>query len=249
MARNTTIIISILVIMALVIVGTSAYFLRQGELFTVTFNNSKNLRTGAKVYLAGIDIGDVKAVEFMNGNIYVKIQLSSKYKGKIPRDTIFFINTDCNNSVEKCILAKVSNPISNPIKDGDVLEGLDSAVVWRMSEFADQIRDSIDSPQVRNLIQKIEQFTKDFNESLKQIDWDKLGIDIRKQTQALVEDIDKAMQSKQVQRNLQEIEKKIISLKNATRNAGESEEARRLQEALEGLYNKIYEELNKQESN
>ncbi|MCF6290962.1 MAG: MlaD family protein [Desulfobacterales bacterium] len=248
MTRKNVLITALIVTAILAAAGTTAFFLwPQGETFAVTFKNSKQLQPGARVYLSGIDIGEVKSVELVNGNINVTVRLAREHKGRIPRTTMFYIDTDQNAPKEKCILAKVTGRAGESIKDGDILEGTDSFLAWKMSEVADQVRDSIDSPQVRQLLQDLERFVNDFNEVLNDIDWDQLEEDLRQQAQSLIEDIDQAIRSEEVQQGLEELEDRIDRIQRALVEVGESEEARRLHEALEGLYNRLDEELRKAE--
>lgn len=245
MARNTALLLSFIVLLALITSGTAAYFLLKGECFTVTFNNSKNLKAGSNVYLAGIDIGDVRDVKFSSGKVNVIIQISSDYKGKIPRNTMFFIGTDYYDTNKKCILAKSLNHIDSPIHDGDVLIGTDSLLVWKLSETADHFRDIINSPQAQNYIRKLEQIADELNEELKKIDWDQLGKDLSAEIQVMLLELERLMRSDEVQEGIQEIKKKITSIEHALKKAKNSEEARRLEKALEDFYKRTADEYNK----
>lgn len=236
-------IITLVVAFLTATTGTAYSLWGRGETFTVTFKDSKLLRPGAKVYLAGVDIGEVKAVELVGATVNVAIRLFPEQTGKIPRATMFFIDADKNNPKMKCILAKVSDRRGEPIIKGDVIEGTDSNLAWKLSEVADRIRDSIDSPQARRLLQDMEKFVDNFNESIQDTDWDQVGEEIHQQTQSLIEEIDRAMQSKEIQQSLEELERRIVIIQKALQAVEDSKEANQLQKALEALYSKLDKEL------
>lgn len=247
MERKTAIITSCLVTVTLIIITTAYFLWPQGETFTVTFRDSKHLQPGANVYLSGIDIGEVKAVDFSGGNINVRVRLSKENNGKIPSNTLFFIDKDSDNPTTMCILAKSPDQPGAPIQEGDILEGTDGLLAWKLSEVAANIRNSLDSPQTRQFVGKIKLLASDFNKQLQEIDWDQLGKDIKSETQSLIKDINQVLQSEEFQQNLDELQGRINRLEQVLKKTGDSEEAHRLLEALKNLYGKLNEELSKEE--
>ncbi len=239
MNRNSIIIV-ISVISVAVIIGAAVggYLIwSQGSKFTVVFRDSKYLQPGANVYLSGVVIGTVKAVDVNNsGGVNVVVRLSDK-NISLSRASQFFIDT----GYERCLMVKTSSKPALPIANGDVLEGTDSFLMWQLLDVVDQIQDVVDSPQARKLRAQFKQCLTSFSERLRQIDWDKIGNDVKVQVESLVDEIDRALQSQEFQQSLEQIKEKIKNTQNALIELKNSEEATRLYKDLQELYNRINE--------
>jgi primosomal protein N'' len=160
---------------------------------------------------------------------------------------MFYIDKDKFNPDSMSIQAKSSGQLGVTIKNGDILEGTDGFLAWEISEAVDDIRKSIDSPQTRQFVAEIESLASECNKKLQEIDWERLGEDLKRETQSLVNDINQMIESEKFQLGVEELKTKIKRVEGALKEVGESEEAGRLLDALEDLYEKLNDELNKKE--
>jgi paraquat-inducible protein B len=243
MSRNA--VTAIIVVALLGAVGlTAGYFFQQDETFGVVFKDAKQLEPGANVYLSGVDIGDVKAVNLDNGKVKVLIKLDNKFRNKIPKNASFFIIPGHKEQRNKSVLVQISEPPTNDyIKAGDIVEGIDSEYKLRRLELSEAINEIINSESVKELAQNINRFAKDFKNALDQVDWNELEEEIQEEARSLSDDIDKALQSEEIKTAFEQIEKKINKVQNVLQGVAESEEAKQLQKALENFYQKLDKEL------
>ncbi len=243
MSRNA---VTALILAALLgAVGLTAFFSFQNdETFTVVFKDAKQLEPGANVYLSGVDIGDVKDLDFDNGKVKVLIRLDKKFQNKVPKNASFFMIPEHKGKKNKCVLVRISEPEANEyIKTGDIVEGIDSEYKLRRLEFSEAINEIINSESAKELARNINRFAKDFKEALDKVDWNKLEEEIQKEARSLADDIDRALQSEEIKTAFEQIEEKINKVQNALQKVAESEEAKQLQDALENFYQKLEKEL------
>jgi len=243
MGRNS---VTVIIVAALLgAVGLTAFFSFQNdETFTVVFKDAKKLEPEANVYLSGIDIGNVKDIDFTNGKVKVFIRLDEKFQNKVPKNSSFFIIPDHKGKKNKCILVRISEPgVNDYIKAGDIVEGIDSEYQLKILELSEAINEIINSESAKKLAQNINRFAKDFKEALNKVDCNKLEEEIQKEVLSLAVDIDKALQSEEIKTAFEQIEEKINKVQNALQKVAESEEAKQLQEALKNFYQKLEKEL------
>lgn len=247
MKRNT-IIYLIICLVVLAAGGVTTYFLcRPDNSFIVLFSDAKKITAGDAVYLTGIQVGKVKSVAPQDGKVAISINVTPKYRDQMTRNTTFFINTDHKKNGGKCVLARVLSPGGEPIKAGETVKGISSTLVWKSLEVADSIDDVFESEPVQRMIQEAKKKVAVFEKHLKKIDWERLGKNIQKEVENVIEEINEALQSEAAQESMLEIEKKINRLKKTLQRVGESNEARQLETALENLYQKLGDELKRDE--
>ncbi|MEZ4461335.1 MAG: MlaD family protein [bacterium] len=138
-----------------------------GFTFDVEFNNAGGLKPGADVAIAGINVGNVEKLRFIQnpketkdtGAVAVRatLRVTAEYAEAIRQNSDFFITTR-GVLGEPYIEIVTQNFETPPIKSGDVLRGVDpprmDIIVARATELLTTLNELFDDPniQTRELI-------------------------------------------------------------------------------------------------
>jgi phospholipid/cholesterol/gamma-HCH transport system substrate-binding protein len=181
-----------LVIFSLALLGVFIYLLgdfsfSKGFEFNVDFENAGGLKPGADVAIAGLNVGNVKSLEFMknprtDGNpvvVRAHLLVQPTYSDSIRKDSEFFITTR-GVLGEPYIEIVTSNFDSAQIANGEILRGVDpprlDLLVSRAQKLLIVITDLLEDPDipVKDFLANVSQLVKTINEILtgnrKQID-------------------------------------------------------------------------------
>ncbi|MDI6752178.1 MAG: MlaD family protein [bacterium] len=119
-----------LAILAILIIWIGDYQFGQGGYrFTVVFNYVSGLSDGAPVKVSGMDAGEVKKVYLKDNKVYTVVWIKNNIK--IERDAFVTINT-MGLVGEKYVEIALGKKKISPIKNGDVLVGIDPVNISEM---------------------------------------------------------------------------------------------------------------------
>ena len=133
-------IIGIVLLVILIVNAANSPWSASGELLRVNFNNAGDLRVGAKVQLAGVQVGKVTAIELNKDGTRVEVQMRVK-------DAFQRLRQDCRvkvgviGFVGEAYIHLTNGPVGNPnLKPTDLpLTGQDPLDLSELAAQADHI--------------------------------------------------------------------------------------------------------------
>lgn len=215
---------------------------------TVLFADAKGLEPGADVFMNGVDIGDVNDIELENGKVAAKILFHWKYRKHITDKSMFFIDSDTALGRPPVILVRNSEADGKPLVAGGRIKGVDSFLKWNTQEYSNKFKDFMESEQMNKMFKDLKMLEQDFRKLFEESTSSEIEEQIRGDLQQLAVELENAQISKDIYKELQEINEKIINLKQTLENVQESEETQKLKEALENLKKKVQKEIDEFES-
>lgn len=130
MSKNTFIgfaVLALIVIFVLFILGMNAL---SSFSFFVEFEDIKGLKVGDRVYLRGVDIGQVTDTNMSpSGKVKTTLRIDKKYTERLKSDSDFFIRNDSLLLGKKCIQMHINDEESPLIQDGQVFQG---SPAWKL---------------------------------------------------------------------------------------------------------------------
>ena len=208
----------------------------------VTFANAKHLMVDDHVYLSGALAGKVKAIEPEDRQVAITIALKKNFFNQLSSTSTFFIDNDALDNNKKCLLIRLDRQPGNPITTGARLPGIDSAFKWGALNAGDRMAEITNSEPVEKSAEELTQVWQDIRQAFEGIDLEKMEEELRKKTEALHRNFNKALESEGFKKTMTEIEEKLAELKQALKEAGDSETAQKLKQSLEDLFKRLEKE-------
>ncbi len=114
------------------------------------FNFVNGVKVGAPVRFSGVDVGEVKSLNFINPDGVTKIQIVATIKKevRIPVDSTVWVNT-LGLLGEKYVEVMPGKDTSNYLSNGQELAGVDPIPMQELSVLAKKIADHVDESIVR----------------------------------------------------------------------------------------------------
>ena len=238
--------ISIVLVFLLIIAGfvvSYYYFYLPSNTITILFHDSKRLVPGDKLYLKRICVGKVMEVKPEQEKVAVDLKINKKYRDQFTSTNAFFIAQDEKIPGRQCVLSRTSVAIGIPLQPGDKIEGIDSFILWKGLDIADNFQQILQTKSMQKLLSDFDQLTANFEAVIRQIDLSKLQADIQSDIEALVNSIDHAIQKNDIQKKISDLKDQIDGLKKRLSNVKNSPETRQLETALDNFSNKLKEEF------
>ena len=226
----------------MVITVLSIYFL-QGARYFLIFDEAKKLKAGDNVYLAGVDIGDVKNITLHNGTIQVEIKIDKKNQGQLTNNSRFFIESSSDESNPSSILVKNLKPGGKPLLSNDTIIGISSYIEWHTLELSEKFKNYTDSDQAKQWKKYLAEQKEELEKKLNETDWEQVGQDVKQEFMELKDNIEKTLQSDEAQEMKKDIGENLNKVGKLLKNIGESKEANDLRQSLNNLYKRFEEEL------
>lgn len=143
-----TVIGGLLMLAVLIFVVSDSHLLQPGYTFFVTFNFANGLSVGAPVMVAGVAVGSIEAIEFVEeqGNTKVRLTVWVRDHARVFRNSKAFINT-LGLMGEKYLEISTGDGNEQPIREGDTLDGTDPVrqdeILSRGAELVKEFQSSI----------------------------------------------------------------------------------------------------------
>jgi ABC-type transporter Mla subunit MlaD len=228
-------------------IGSYMYYIEKNAV-TVLFTDAKGLKPGADVFMNGVDIGDVNDIELENEKVAAIILFHGKYRKHITDKSTFFINSDTALGRPPVVLVRNSETDGTPLVAGERIEGVDSFLKWDTQAYSYKLKEFMESEQVNKMFEDLKRLEQDFRKLFEESTLNEIEEQMRDDLQQLAVELEDALISKDVYKELQKINEKIVKLKQTLENVQESDEAQELKESLENLKKKVQENIDKFES-
>lgn len=143
-----TVIAGLLMLAVLIFVVSDSHLLQPGYTFFVTFNFANGLTAGAPVMVAGVAVGSIEEIKFVEeqGNTKVQLTVWVRSHARVFRNSKAFINT-LGLMGEKYLEISTGDGSEQPIREGDTLRGTDPVrqdeILSRGAELVREFQSSI----------------------------------------------------------------------------------------------------------
>ena len=230
-----------LLAVVLLIIGGIATFrgLSEQPNVVVTFTNAKHLMANDHVYFSGALVGKVRVVEAKARQVAVTIDLKKSFYDQLSSTSTFFIDDDALNRNKKCVLIRLARQPDSPITPGTRLTGVDSAFAWSALKVGDHMAKMTHSEPMQKGSDDLAKVWQDIRQALEEIDLKKMEKTLKEKTEALRRKFSASLESEVFKQTMAEIENKLEELKQAMKEAGDSESVQKIREALEKLFKKL----------
>jgi hypothetical protein len=250
MAKNSqagAVKIIILVLVLLGLAGGGIYYFLQSKTpdYSITFHESKQVPVGAKVYMAGVEIGKIVSIKPYGTGVAVGIKVRNDYQDNLTEASRFFLDPERTGG---SLLVKNIRAQAPPLKPGQVVEGTDSSFQWSAYDFARGMNELFESGQIRQGQEAVHSYLEEMERQLDRMDWNKLGQDMERQMEEFSREMEKALNEEDLKNLRRDIEKNYREALGAIDRVQNSEEARKLREAIDDFYGKFREELTREEA-
>jgi hypothetical protein len=215
-----------------------------GGKFVVTFEEGQRLREGCRVYLAGVDVGEVTGIKPLGAGVSVEINIAKEHRQQLTTASEFYIDT---SGVQPSLLIKNLKAGESQLTPGQTVEGTDSYLVWRSMDAARSYNNFKETDSGKRFFSEVESIQREVTQLVQDTDWNKVGEDTRIIFNGISEDIDKALENPDVQLAMQMIDEKMKQAQETLAKVADSEEARQLNESLVRAHDKLVEEWGKTE--
>ena len=235
-------IIALLAVVAAGCFGGWQFYQKQNSI-TVVFDDAQGLQPGALVQMAGIDIGKVRGLTIAEDGIEVSIRLDRTAKKRLSANALFVIDSDPEAGHPARVLVKDGAPGGMPLTAQTRIRGVDSVVLWQLSDLSKQIGQIMDSPPVRDFVNNLKVFEREMDEAIRNFDDQAMQKRLEKKIEQLTAEFEQIMQETDAKQKLEQMSMTITRLRAAIARIGESAEAKRLGQALDDLGRKVQKEL------
>lgn len=124
MSKNAFFGLVVLVLVGIVVLFILGMYAFSSFAFSVEFKDIKGLKVGDRVYLRGVDIGQVSEISMPVGSgVRTTLKINRKYREHLKSDSNFFIKSDSFILGKKCITMHVHDESSPPIQKNQVFDG------------------------------------------------------------------------------------------------------------------------------
>lgn len=233
-------------VLAAIILTISGYFAWQYYLqqhsVTVVFDNARGLQTHAKVWMNGVMIGEVRNVSLSPNGVDIEIYIHQQHWSGLTDNSLFVIDPSPNDN-HAVIRVKKSEQEGKPIQPQQRIQGVNSLIMWNMSEFSGRMQQFINSQSIKELVNNLKRFHQELDDTIKDMDWNSVDEQIRNDIQQLSQEIDQAINSGQLQQRLDEFIERIENLKISLNKISNGEEVKKLVKSLERLAQQIQQQL------
>ncbi|MBW6479827.1 MAG: MCE family protein [Bacteroidales bacterium] len=148
-----------LVIIAVVVV--SVWFgYKQHNSITIVFAEAYGISSGASVLMNGVVIGNVKNIKLASDGVEVIIVLNQNVREYLTTNALFAIDPGVDNGSLPVVRVKAGQAGGAPLAQNARLKGMNSFVLWQVTDIPQKINDFINDPHLQNSLQQIEKLTK-----------------------------------------------------------------------------------------
>jgi len=218
-------------------------FYQEQNSITVVFDEAKGLQPGAPVQMAGINIGKVRDLTIAEDGIEVSIRLDRAAIKRLSSTSLFVIDANPGGGKPALILVKDGAPGGMPLTAQTRIRGVSSVVLWQLSDLSKQLGQLIDSPPVRDFVKNLNVFEKEMGEAIRNFDDKAMQKRLEERIKQLTAEFDQILHETNAKQKLEQMSMAITRLRAALSRIGDSDEAKRLGQALDDLGRKVQQEL------
>lgn len=241
--KNVLGTIVLLLLLLAGVFGGWQYYQKQNSI-TVVFEDANGLQTGALVQMGGIDIGKVRDLNLSEEGIDVSICLDRSAKKRLSSNSLFVINSNPGGGKPALVLVKDGPPGGIPLTAQTKIKGINSIAFWQLSDISKQIGQIMDSQPVRDFL-SLQDNEKEMDEAIRNFDNEGMQKRLEKMTQQLSEDFEQVLHDTDTKQKLEQISNTLTRLSAAISRIEESDEAKKLSQALDDLGHRVQTELAK----
>lgn len=203
--------------------------------FVVVFKDAKGLKAWDEVYMAGIKIGYVKSVDLVNGKVAAAVLLEEKYRNQVTTEAAFFIDADPKVTKNPFIRIRLKKEGGQPLEKNVRLTGIDSALAWKVLQYAADAHEIRKSAGMNNFLQIIDEWQLQFKEALNIIDLQKLDNRVREELDGLVKNLEGIVETEDIEHRIAELNEKLEELETLLQGMEQNQETKELTRALRDL--------------
>ena len=206
-----------------------------GAVVHVLFDERHDLAGGEPVRFHDFEVGRVEKVDIAEARVRATLSIDPEVAAQLTRESTFSVESDDSGLY---LLAHVFDPEAEKLGEGGTLEGADSGMeltVRQASSEASRILARIGSSE---WVQEAKGLISDMEREVEEVDWGEKEKEVREQLEAAREAIDEAAgeTSEQAKESIQKMREQMDRLVEELRELGRSEEARKLQDQIEKLF-------------
>ncbi len=142
-----------IILLVLVVCSGTAYiswrtYLRSNSV-TVVFANAQGIQPGAGVWMAGIKIGRVLDLKISRDGVAIVLFLPDEVRHQLTDHALFVIDPSGDGGQPPIIRVKDLSRTGHPLKRNMRLKGVDSLLVWQLSDLQEKVQRIMNDPHVR----------------------------------------------------------------------------------------------------
>lgn len=241
MKTGVRIVVLLAVAAACVFAGWQFY--QRGSRIIVVFDDAQGLQPGALVRMAGIDIGEVRDLTISEHGVDVAIRLDRAAKERLTANALFVIDPNPDGGKPALVLVKDGAPGGTPLTAQARIRGVNSIILWQLSDLSKQLGQLLDSPPVLDFINNLKEVEREMDEAIRNFDSAAMRRRLEKNIAQLTREFEQALQETDAKQKLEQISRAITRLHAAIARIGDSDEAKRLGQTLDDLGRRVQEEL------
>jgi len=220
--------------------GSYVYFQNQSPDYFVTFDDSKEISSEARVFLSGIEIGRVVSVKPSGTGIAVGIDVAADYRRNLTEASRFFIDSDRKSPR---LLVKNIRSSAAPLAPGQIVEGTDSSWQWNIYNYAQSMERFFETGDIRQSRDRVRDQVDVMDRQLDRMKWDELGHDLQQQMKTFRKNLDETLNNREITDFQKELNKKVNETLASLDRVGESRETQDLRDAVENFQRRMLQEL------
>lgn len=222
--------------------GGWQFYQRQNSIIVV-FDEAKGLQPGAPVQMGGIAIGKVRDLAIAEDGIDVTILLDREAQRRLSSTSLFVIDANPGGEKPVQVLAKDGAPGGIPLTARTRIRGVNSVVLWQLSDLSKQIGQLLDSQPVRDFAKNLNAFEKEMDEAIRNFDDRAMQKRLEEKVKQLAAEFEQVLHDADAKQKLEQMSLALNRLSAAIARIGDSEEAKRLGQAVDDLGRKVQKEL------
>ncbi|MFH2124111.1 MAG: MlaD family protein [Pseudomonadota bacterium] len=234
--------IVLLSVVAVCVFGGWQFYQKRSSI-TVVFNEAKGLQPGALVQMSGIDIGKVRNLALSGEGIDVSICLDQSAKKRLSSNSLFVIDSNPRGGKPALVLVKDGAPGGMPLVAQTRIQGVNSTMLWQLSDFSNKIEQMMDSKPVRDFVKNLNGHEKEMDEAIRNFDSDAMKKRLEEKILQLSEEFEQVLHEADAKQKLEQISSTITRLSAAISRIRDSDEAKKLGLALDDLGRRVQAEL------
>lgn len=116
---------------------------------TVVFTNAQGVKPDTGVWMDGIQIGRVLDLKIARDGVAIGIFLPADVRDQLTDKSLFVIDNREDKGTGPIIRVKNLSKSGNPLIAGMRLKGVDSFMVWQLSDFQEKVKKILNDPRVK----------------------------------------------------------------------------------------------------